>query len=49
MGSENVTYTGHCPNCGEQRSIYRTVAWQTDTCTVCGSEIETEPAASTGD
>lgn len=40
MGSDEVTYIDHCPTCGEDRPIYRTVPWQTDTCTVCGNDVE---------
>jgi uncharacterized protein (DUF983 family) len=45
MGADEegeLTYRGHCPSCGREREIYRTVPWQDDFCMECAREIDSD-------
>ena len=35
--------TAYCAICEEEQEIVKTVSWQSDTCAVCGNDIETIP------
>ncbi|WP_161607588.1 hypothetical protein [Natronorubrum bangense] len=38
--TENTETRAHCPTCDAEQEIRKTVPWQANLCTVCGSDID---------
>ncbi|WP_255171069.1 hypothetical protein [Natrononativus amylolyticus] len=42
MTDNSSAYEAFCPVCEQIQEVQRTVSWQADLCTVCGSDVESE-------